>query len=91
MASPIQATPILKGKEAEEFVKKMIERTEGKPTEKDIEIFRKIMFMRDGRPRCHYCGRAMFNIKDRATGKMSEYIWKCDCKDFPKNIVIGEL
>jgi transposase-like protein len=91
MATPIRATPALKGKEAEEFIKKMINRTEGKPTKKDMEMFRRIMFMDDGRPRCHHCGRAMFNAEDRTTGKISEYAWKCDCPDFPKNIVIGTL
>lgn len=42
MATPIAATPALKGKEAEEFIKNMIKRTEGKPTKKDIEMFRRI-------------------------------------------------
>jgi hypothetical protein len=81
----------LKGKEAEEFIKNMIKRTEGKPTEKDMEMFRRIMQMDDGRPRCHHCGRAMFNVMDRTTGKISKYNWQCDCKDFPKHLVIGTL
>jgi hypothetical protein len=85
------ATPALKGKEAEEFIKKMIRTEKRKPNKREMEMFRRIMFMADGRPRCHHCGRVMFNVKDRTTGKMSEYEWKCDCPDFPKNIVIGVL
>lgn len=87
-AKPIEATPALKGREAEEFIRDMARRTKGKPTKKDMEIFRKIMFMEYGRPRCHHCGGAMRNAKDRTTGRISEYIWKCDCPDFPKDILL---
>jgi hypothetical protein len=69
----------------------MIKRTEGKPTEKDREMFRRIMFMDDGKPRCHYCGKAMIQVRDKTCGKFTGHNWKCNCKDFPKHLVIGTL
>jgi len=88
MAKPIEPTPALKGKEAEEFIRKMIIRAKGKPTEKDMEIFRKIMFMSDGKPRCHHCGHVMFNVLDRTSGEISKHSWKCDCPDYPEHMII---
>ena len=88
MAKPIEATPALKGKEAEDFIRNMIKRQNGKPTEQDMEIFRRIMYMEDGTPRCQHCGKPMFNVKDRTTGKISKYNWQCDCPDFPKHLIL---
>ena len=86
MAKPIEATPTLKGKDAERFIRTMIREDKRKPTKRDMEIFRKIMFMPDGRtPRCHYCGRAMRNYtptSGKFKGKLQEHSWVCDCAKF---------
>ena len=42
MAKPIQATPQLKGKEAKEFIKKMIAREKEKITINDIDRYNAI-------------------------------------------------
>jgi len=84
----IEATPTLKGKDAEEFIMNMIKRSKGRPTKKDMEIFRRIMFMPDGKtPRCHHCGNAMHNVEDSRTGKLSKYLWRCEC--MPPDIILS--
>ena len=90
MSKMIEATPALKGKEAERFIRNMIKKGKGKPTKKEMEIFRKIMLMPGGKtPRCRYCGKAMKNTKDQTTGKPSKYLWKCGCKGFPKDMIMS--
>jgi len=88
MTRIIKATPTLKGKEAVEFIKNL-RITEGrKPTKKEMEIFEAIMLMPDKKtPRCHKCGKAMHNVKDQTTGKISKYLWRCKC--MPPNIILS--
>jgi len=88
MAKPIEATPTLTGKDAERFIKNMIKNQTGKPTKRDMEIFKAIMFMSDGKtPKCHRCGKAMKNQIDSITGKLSKYEWRCEC--MPKGIILS--
>jgi len=88
MSKPIEATPILKGKDAERFIRNMAKEGKRKPTKREMEIFRKIMFMEDMKtPKCHWCGKAMHNYtpkSGRFKGQLQKYSWVCDCKNFRK-------
>jgi hypothetical protein len=88
MAKHIEATPILRGKEASEFIRKMALKEHSKITKKEKEMFASIMFMEDGEtPRCPHCGDAMTNV--RIKGKPNRYLWRCKCHDFPKGIILS--
>lgn len=44
------------------------------------------------KPLCPHCGKPMKNYtptKGKFKGQKQEYSWVCDCKDFPKHLVIG--
>ena len=96
-AKPIEATPTLYGKDAERFIKKMVQTGKRKMTKKEHEIFEMMMFTDkylevDGKkhrkPRCHNCGKAMKPYKDKTAGKITGYSWYCDCSGYPKGIVL---
>jgi len=88
MAKPIEATPTLRGKEAEEFVRKMKTAEKLNLTEKEMKIIKNMIFMEDNKtPRCLVCGKAMHNVKDKRTGKMSKYLWRCEC--MPPNMILS--
>ena len=94
MAKPIEATPTLRGNNAARFIRNMVKKGRTKPTKKDMETFRKIMFMEDGKtPRCHLCGRVMHNYTPNSgkfKGQLQKYSWVCDCTAFKAaGIVIG--
>lgn len=38
--------------------------------------------------RCPYCGKKMFNVIDSKTKEISKYSWRCNCKKFPKDLVM---
>ena len=88
MANPIEATPVLKGKDAERFIRNMIKKGNSKPTKKDIEILHKIISMEDGKtPRCIHCGQAMRNYtptKGKFKDQLQKHSWVCDCPTFKK-------
>jgi hypothetical protein len=44
------------------------------------------------KPICLHCGKPMKNYtpkKGKFKGQLQEYSWVCDCKGFPKNLVLG--
>lgn len=57
--------------------------------EEMLKEMRKKIFTKDGKPKCFYCGKPMKNAKDSITGKMSKYLWKCDCPSYPKNMILS--
>lgn len=63
------------------------------PTKPDMDKMMKERFMPDGKtPRCMFCKQAMKNYtpkKGRFKGKLQEYCWVCDCKDYPKNMILS--
>jgi hypothetical protein len=40
-------------------------------------------------PRCTYCGKGMKPAEDKIAGRITGYLWNCDCPKFPKNIVVS--
>ena len=45
----------------------------------ELEHFRKT-----GVPRCQLCHKDFVNAVDGVTGKVSKYLWKCDCGCYGK-------
>jgi len=39
-------------------------------------------------PICPYCNKEMINVIDSITKKLSPYSWSCNCKGFPKDIIL---
>ena len=50
--------------------------------------FEEAMDKLDRENRCMNCGKKMYNVKDKRTGKIDKYQWKCSC--FPKEIVLSK-
>ena len=50
-------------------------------------------FMPDGKtPKCSFCGSAMTNYtpkKGKFKGQLQKYEWICNCKDYPKDLVLS--
>jgi len=53
----------------------------------------KIAFMPEGKtPRCLGCGRAMKNYiptTGKLRGQLQENSWFCDCKKFPRGLILS--
>jgi hypothetical protein len=59
-----------------------------KARDSELRRFEEAMDKLERENRCMWCGRKMHNVKDSITGKISPYLWKCDC--FSKNIVFSK-
>ena len=52
---------------------------------KKLEGLRKKMFLNNtGTPHCVHCGKPFVNAYDSISKKVSEYLWKPNCKCFGK-------
>lgn len=57
-----------------------------------IEELEKKLFTPGGKPKCPICGKAMKNYtptSGKFKGELQKYSWVCDCKDFPKGLVMS--